>query len=1496
VGKSQSGPDSVEVKYYVYAAGWHLVPCAYAAESHLRELRFNDQLAYSGDASGVTGIYINKPDLFGGIKREGGVVGTFTYMAGAPTQTPNAYLQGKMGTSVPAFRGVISLVAERPELQTNNPFLKPPSMQIACYHGTWYAGKSKITASKTVYTTTQVPVDPDPEEEDDLSCDWYSFCLGICEIQGLDSPGITDPELVPSAPWDGDGFIMDGWVDTNPTPWDESTPSQAYDWVYVGNEGAEETKTYVNVTTSEVVVYEIGQNPAHIIREVAVNKEWGRGIPDIELNDATFVAAADTLYNEGFGISISWDAQVSVDAFLQLIVDHIGGNFARNPVTNEYELRLFRPGQAVDHEISEDQIVRFESYEETGWADTINEITVVYVDFEDGKEKSVTVQDLAAIERAGRVISETRTYRGLPTLQLAEKVARRDLAASVIRMQKAELVVDRSLFSIMEGHVVSITWPDYELDGLQLRVITVDHGTAQDNEIYFTAISDINLEQLYPTLAEDPPLPPSSALEPFNVSPRGMLEAPYWYYDRVRTALGFFPDGLADDESALMAFGGSPQSNATGFLTNLSINDEGYLIGTAGSFCGVLQSLGGLTSTTTTILLDRTYQKNLDAFVSGVPLILGRSELAQMVSLDIQNWSMVVNRGLLDTVPQTFLDRVSIETIAYADNGYFSHIVGLGDDVTVKLQTKTSKGILALADASEMTRIVAGRQARPLPPGNLSVNGGYLSQQINNETLFVEWKHRNRLTQTTDAQILQSDDNVAPEANTNYVLKVYDDSGALAVNETISSADTPQFIYDTEVATLGQLQGKLKVELESERDGLVSYTKWSHELVRAVEILSNVGSNYDFAGGTLTAWNNAHGLPEPVAVGALGVTNPTGSGYVAGNNPASTTGQWSLYQTIDFSSEGVSAAAIAYGTFGVVLTVTHRQVTGQTIGTLSVALYDSGGTLLRRVETEQFYFSSSVWGTKNLVVPSVAGAVTAVVGVKCYGVGGPNGGYVGKIEAGLVGRFSESGGGGGGDYYETAELMNPYYWVRFDKQDDLTLNGTEITAAGLTQAHSFSAPVAGGPTLLPQTLGGRSVARFAQSLNLQAASGHDQLLGVDGITMMAVYKSTKAALTSGVINISVGSGGSIVNSRAAMFIQNIGIQRVGGRRLDGDSFVASELSGATFEDWNLGFGMLDYSNRKLYNSVNGGAAAVLNDFQTYGVTETSPTQVGLGGYPEDTTEHFFGDIAEILILPKLSTVERWIMEGYLAHKWGLTDKLPSDHLYKNVAPIHHGTDPLWEDVVALYRFGDWNDWTENRYDLTPVGSVVPDGAEILSTFGTALEITASGAYAENTSVPGPGAQDFTFEGLVYVSSSVGNQNSWIFRIGAAGLYHDYTDNRLYFFDGVVSATCYAPGLTRDAAHHFAVARNAGFVTVFVDGVPGTPVEITRDLSAAGLRLGSLAGSGINGMVGKIDIFRYTLGVARYAGTYAVPTAHPPGLPVRPESQQEQGSVIVDLEM
>ncbi|MDA9120255.1 hypothetical protein N9J83_08990, partial [Opitutales bacterium] len=79
-------------------------------------------------------------------------------------------------------------------------------------------------------------------------------------------------------------------------------------------------------------------------------------------------------------------------------------------------------------------------------------------------------------------------------------------------------------------------------------------------------------------------------------------------------------------------------------------------------------------------------------------------------------------------------------------------------------------------------------------------------------------------------------------------------------------------------------------------------------------------------------------------------------------------------------------------------------------------------------------------------------------------------------------------------------------------------------------------------------------------------------------------------------------------------------------------------------------------------------------------TAGSLTNIKLGKSTVSTINDFGGDLGELLIFTsQLSTSEEQQIEGYLAHKWGGTDSLNSDHPYKNVAPIFDNK-PLIRDI------------------------------------------------------------------------------------------------------------------------------------------------------------------------------------------------------------------------
>lgn len=121
---------TIGYKYYV---GMHLVLCQAPIDAILG-IKVGDDTAWEGTvASG--NIYINKPDLFGGERSGGGIVGNVTVLPGDAAQQVNAYLAQNLGADIPAYRGVVSLVLNKIYICATNPYIKAWSVKVRWFDG-----------------------------------------------------------------------------------------------------------------------------------------------------------------------------------------------------------------------------------------------------------------------------------------------------------------------------------------------------------------------------------------------------------------------------------------------------------------------------------------------------------------------------------------------------------------------------------------------------------------------------------------------------------------------------------------------------------------------------------------------------------------------------------------------------------------------------------------------------------------------------------------------------------------------------------------------------------------------------------------------------------------------------------------------------------------------------------------------------------------------------------------------------------------------------------------------------------------------------------------------------------------------------------------------------------------------------------------------------------------------------------------------------------------
>ena len=204
-------------------------------------------------------------------------------------------------------------------------------------------------------------------------------------------------------------------------------------------------------------------NPSHIIRECLTDTTWGMGYAVADMNDASFTAAADTLFSEGLGLSLIWDKQMPIEDFIKEILRHIDATLYVSRTTGLFTLKLIRADYNVGTllALNESNIERVESFNRRGFDELYNSVTVKYVDSGTGRDASIEVQDIAQIQMQGALINTTMNYPGVTHGSLAARLAARDLRAMSTPLATCTIYASIVAADLIIGGVFKFSWSDY---------------------------------------------------------------------------------------------------------------------------------------------------------------------------------------------------------------------------------------------------------------------------------------------------------------------------------------------------------------------------------------------------------------------------------------------------------------------------------------------------------------------------------------------------------------------------------------------------------------------------------------------------------------------------------------------------------------------------------------------------------------------------------------------------------------------------------------------------------------------------------------------------------------------------------------------------------------------------------------------------------------------------------------------------------------------------
>lgn len=840
---------------YKYYLGMHMILC-HGPIDMIRSFKVDDRIAWLGNNRGES-VTVSAEGLFGGESREGGVSGRVDIEMGRADQGRNSYLQSKISADVPAYRGVVGAVLRHCYLGIN-PYLKKWAFRGQRIHvrqdglPQWYDEKaevSEILHGLTDYWRykTEAPgsvADYSSPSFDDSS--WLQGRGGFGNLaQGFNTPpagtiifGGVSPVPQGCSVWvrrnlgavKSRYIAIEAWHDDGAELWFNGTKVTLQELSYFRSI-TQIPPNLVNLEGPNIVVMKVtdsfkngspagnptyiyaglqllghaDMNPTHIIRECLTDPDWGMGYAEADIDDDSFRAAADVLYDEKMGISLLWDRQVPIESFIQEVVKHIDAALYVSRSTGKFILKLIRADYDEETlpEFDPSNVEKVDNPSRPAFGELTNSVSVSYWNAATGKEASLTVHDTAMIQMQGAVINTTVQYPGFSNFTIASQVALRDLRTLSSPLLTCTIYTNQDARELNIGDVFKFSWPDFEIENVVMRVTGIAFGDGKSNKIRVTCTQDVFAFPQQGVLNQpdegwtDIGGPPSPATD------RLVLEAPY--YELVQAQGQTAVDGAlaSTPEIGYLTVAAARPANALN--ASVWVNPgSGFEETMALDFCPTATLAADVGPMDTSWTFENG--EDLDLVQVGTHCQID-GELVRVDSINLGTSTITVGRGVLDTTPRPHLTGARLyfwDVYSSADPTEYVD----GETLEVKITPATNEGTLDLSGAPADVLAMASRAARPYPPGNMKINGAAYPETIPGSSgLSISWSHRDRRQQTGGDLVDTTADNIGPEAGTTYNVRIYNELGILTHTEAGISGTSYDYTTDQEILDNGGIAG-----------------------------------------------------------------------------------------------------------------------------------------------------------------------------------------------------------------------------------------------------------------------------------------------------------------------------------------------------------------------------------------------------------------------------------------------------------------------------------------------------------------------------------------------------------------------------------------------------------------------------------------------------------------------------------------------------------------
>lgn len=591
-------------------------------------------------------------------------------------------------------------------------------------------------------------------------------------------------------------------------------------------------------TTQSVAGWDGKINPAVAIWYILTDDLAGGSIDPSYLNVDSFIDIALKLKDEDFGIAFIRQSQRSVIEEIGDILETIDGNLYTSIDDGLIHISLNNADYNIEdllHIKLKEDILNYSS-SRNSISTQFSEVRVKFTDASKNyQERFAIYKNPSTRLKKGRQEIKELSYNMVTDFTTASKIAAREGIPLTRSLISLSLETNRKLSTKKVGDVIKVSIDKLDIYEMPFRITKINFGKSKSSTIKVELLQDYfgQFKQVFSN--DNPSLIIDRTATALNCNLK------------VLTAPAYFNKSLDIQDNLILTFAERPNNRHQYFdlytdsTTTTDFIKNGFSSGF--SFVGTLTDNINIQdnefNVTSNFFDTINYQKDLLNNGYNLAVILDEINNKQefinfenVIYNDITDEYEIknINRGLLDTLPKSFISGSKIYVFSY---GYAINNTDFfldSENIQIKALTKTSNETLDISDASLINYTVSNRQKLPINISNLKINGLDYNDNITIPTvdLVFDFSYRNKINTIQ----YYNDVNISNTDLNNVRIKIYNISNTLIQDITLSSNETSWTFTDELTINAGIRYTYLRAEIFTKKSTFDSLEKYDIIITR----------------------------------------------------------------------------------------------------------------------------------------------------------------------------------------------------------------------------------------------------------------------------------------------------------------------------------------------------------------------------------------------------------------------------------------------------------------------------------------------------------------------------------------------------------------------------------------------------------------------------------------------------------------------------------------